>query len=116
MEFILPVVAIEAVGDWSFTKFVEGYRKKPFYKVLGYASYIAVLELFQKTIEVKGLSWANAAWDGWSNIVTGLVALLIFKEKPTLKQFIGMILISFGIFFLGTEAVTTYNNAGKSGK
>jgi multidrug transporter EmrE-like cation transporter len=116
MEFILPVVAIEAVGDWGFTKFVQGYRKHLGFKVLGYAAYIAVLELFQKTIEVKGLAWANGAWDGWSNIATGLVALLIFNEKPTSKQFLGLILISVGIFFLGTDAITTYNNAGKSGK
>jgi multidrug transporter EmrE-like cation transporter len=116
MEYILPVVAIEAVGDWSFTKFVELHRKNLFYKILGYASYIGVLELFQKTIEVKGLAWANGAWDGWSNIATGLVAVLIFKEKPTLKQFLGLLLISVGIFFLGTDAITTYNNPGHSGK
>lgn len=113
MEFIIPIVSIEALGDWSFTKFVEGYRKNLLYKVLGYLSYIGVLEMFQKTIERKGLSWANSAWDGWSNIGTSLVALLLFGEKPTLKELFGIALISLGLFFLGTKGVTTYNNGGK---
>jgi multidrug transporter EmrE-like cation transporter len=113
MDLIIPIVSIEALGDWSFTKFVQGQRKNIFYKLLGYLSYIGVLEMFQKTIERKGLSWANSAWDGWSNIATGLVALVVFKEKPSFKEFIGIILICIGIFFLGTDGITTYNNGGK---
>ncbi len=110
MQFILPVVAIEAVGDWSFTKYVQEGQKHIFYKVLGYLSYIGVLELFQKTIQSHGLAWANSAWDGYSNIATGAVALLIFKEKPTWKELFGIALISVGIFFLGTDSIASYAN------
>ena len=113
MEFIIPIVSIEALGDWSFTKFVELHRKNPFFKVLGYVCYIGVLELFQKVIEVKGLAWANSSWDGWSNIATGAVALFIFGEKPTLREFLGMILISVGLVFLGQNGIASYNNSGK---
>jgi multidrug transporter EmrE-like cation transporter len=108
MDFILAIVTIESLGDWSFTKFVEQGRKHVWYKVLGYVCYVGLLELFQKTIETKGLSWANSAWDGYSNIATGLVAILLFKEKPTWTQLIGMILISIGIMFLGTDGVVNY--------
>lgn len=108
MQTILAVVGIEAIGDWSLTKYIQQGRIYLPYKVLGYLCYIGVLELFQNVIQVKGLSWANSAWDGWSNIATGLVALLIFHEKPTIKQFIGMFLISVGIFFLGTDAIASY--------
>lgn len=113
MELIIPIVSIEALGDWSFTKFVQGRRDNIFYKVLGYISYVGVLEMFQKTIERKGLSWANSAWDGWSNLATSLVAVFIFGEKPTIKELFGIGLISLGLFFLGTNGVTTYNNGGK---
>jgi multidrug transporter EmrE-like cation transporter len=78
------------------------------YRILGYVCYIGVLELFQKSIAIKGLAWTNSAWDGWSNIATGAVALFIFKEKPRLKEFLGMILISVGIFFLGTDGIASY--------
>ena len=110
MQFILPVVAIEAVGDWSFTHYVQEGRKNIFYKILGYLSYIGVLELFQKTIQSHGLAWANSAWDGYSNIATGAVALFVFKEKPSWKEIFGILLVSVGLFFLGTDSIASYSN------
>jgi drug/metabolite transporter (DMT)-like permease len=32
----------------------------------------------------------------------------MFKEQPNLKEFLGMILISVGIFFLGTDGIASY--------
>ena len=110
MQYILPVVAIEAIGDWSFTHYIKEQRKQPLFKLIGYVSYIAILELFQKTIESHGLSWANSAWDGWSNIATGAVALLVFKEKPSKTELLGMALISLGLFFLGTDSIASYTS------
>jgi multidrug transporter EmrE-like cation transporter len=110
MEYMFPIVGIEALGDWSFTRFVQDHRKNVFYKILGYLSYIGILELFQKSIETQGLSWTNSAWDGWSNLTTGAVAILYFGERPSLKQFIGILLISLGLFLLGTNGVHTYGN------
>jgi multidrug transporter EmrE-like cation transporter len=110
MDFIAAIVSIEALGDWSFTKFIQEGRKHPIYKAIGYLSYIAVLEFFQTAIENKGLSWANSAWDGWSNLATGAVALFIFGEKPSMKQLMGMILISLGLFLLGTDGIQSYTN------
>lgn len=111
MQFILPVVAIEALGDWSFAKYIQEGQKHIFYKVLGYLSYIGVLELFQKTIRSNGLAWANSAWGGYSNIATSAVALLVFKEKPSWRELFGIVLISAGLFFLGTEPIASYINA-----
>ena len=108
MDYIMRIVAIEAVGDWSFTKFVQTGGQSIFYKLFGYACYIGVLEYFQKAIQINGLSWANSAWDGWSNLATGLVALIVFKEKPTARQLLGMLLVSVGLFFLGSESIANY--------
>lgn len=110
MQYIIPIVSIEAIGDWSFTYFIKEGQKNIFYKMLGYLCYIGVLELFQKSILVKGLAWSNTAWDGWSNIATGLVAILVFKEKPSLKEFIGIALVSLGLFLLGTDGIASYVN------
>jgi multidrug transporter EmrE-like cation transporter len=110
MNYIGPVVITEAIGDWSFTKYVQGNRKNPFYRLFGYICYIGVLEFFQKTIELKGLTWANSAWDGWSNLITFLIAFLLFGERPSMQAFFGIILISLGLFFIGTDAVATYGN------
>jgi multidrug transporter EmrE-like cation transporter len=108
MEYITPIVAIEAIGNWSFTKFVQSGNQSIFYKLFGYVCYIGVVEFFQIAIFKKGLVWANTAWDGWSNIATGLVGLIIFQEKPTLQQLFGMILVSIGLFFLGSERTADY--------
>lgn len=113
MEFIASVVAIEAIGDWGFTKYIQEGRKNIWYKLLGYISYIGVLEFFQNAIQTHGLSWANSAWDGWSNVATGAVAILGFGEKPSLKEYVGIALISMGIFFLGTDGIAKYTDVNK---
>jgi uncharacterized membrane protein len=113
MQYVASIIGIEAIGDYSFTKYVQGERKNILYKILGYVAYITMTELFQFSIEKQGLIWTNTAWDGWSNIVTGLIALLVFKEKPTLKEFIGILLVSGGLVFLGTRPIASYNNGSK---
>lgn len=108
MEHIGPIVGIEALGDWSFTQYLKTGKSQIGYKIFGYLCYVGVLEFFQKAIQSNGLSWANSAWDGWSNITTGLVALIAFHERPTARQLMGMILISVGLFFLGSESIAAY--------
>jgi multidrug transporter EmrE-like cation transporter len=108
MEYIIPIVSIEALGDWSFTKFISEGKKNIFYKLLGYLSYIGVLEMFQSSIQQKGLAWTNTAWDGFSNIFTGAVAVLYFKERPSLKEWAGILLVIVGIFLLGTDGIKKY--------
>lgn len=110
MEFIASIVTIEALGDWGFTKFIQEGRKNVYYKILGYTCYVAILEFFQNAIQTKGLSWANSAWDGWSNLATGAVALFVFGEKPSLKQLAGIIMISLGLFLLGTDGIQSYTD------
>ena len=101
MDFILGIVTIEALGDYQLAL----YAKDPkwYYLGLGYGAYAILLALFISSIKRMGLAWSNSAWDGWSNLATGLVAILILKEKPNPKELIGMILISAGLFLLGTK-------------
>ncbi len=101
MEFIAGIVTIGAAGDYQLAR----YAKEGQWWQLGsgYAAYAITISLFIKTIKDKGLAWANSAWDGWSNLATGAVALLLLGEKPTMKEFLGMVLISAGLFLLGTR-------------
>ncbi len=101
MDFIAGIVTIEAFGDYMLAR----YAKEPVWWSLGagYASYAILLSMFIKAIRNKGLAWANSAWDGWSNLATGLVAILAFGEKPTGKEYLGIALISAGLFLLGTR-------------
>lgn len=109
MEFILSIVTVEAFGDWAFAKYVKENRQHPVLKAIGYMCYIALLELFQRAIELNGLVWANTAWDGWSNLATGAVAIFVMNEKPSFKEWIGIVLITIGLFFLGTNGTNGYH-------
>ena len=64
--------------------------------------------LFVGAIRDKGLAWSNTAWDGWSTLATGAVAIIFLNERPTLKDCIGIALTSIGLIILGfkgTKAV-----------
>ena len=103
MEFVAGIVTIEAFGDYMLALYAKAAEPVWWTLGLGYASYAILLSMFIKAIRDKGLAWANSAWDGWSNLATGLVAIMVLKEKPTGKEFLGMLLISAGLFLLGTR-------------
>jgi multidrug transporter EmrE-like cation transporter len=98
MEYIIPIVSIEAFGDFQLAKYVEDNSTTRL--LLGYGAYAGVVSLFIKSIEKKGLAWSNSAWDGWSNLATGAVAIFVLGERPTSRQYLGIVLISAGLFLL----------------
>lgn len=101
MEFIAGIVTIEAAGDYQLALYAK--ESKWWQLGLGYSAYAILLSMFIKAIKDKGLAWANSAWDGWSNLATGIVAILVLGERPSMKEFFGMLLISAGLFLLGTR-------------
>ena len=98
MEFIIPIVSIEAFGDYQLAKYVED--NSTLRLVVGYGAYAGIVSLFIKSIEKKGLAWSNSAWDGWSNLATGAVAIFVLGERPSQRQYLGIFLISAGLFLL----------------
>ena len=107
MEFILPIVGIEAFGDYHLAKYATNSSLSSL--GLGYASYAALLALFIASIRKMGLAWSNSAWDGWSNIATGLVAIFILKEKPSTHELMGIVLISTGLVLLGLNGTKNHS-------
>lgn len=105
MDFVAGIVTIEAFGDYQLARYA---KEAQWWQLgLGYGSYAILLSMFIKAIKEKGLAWANSAWDGWSNLATGLVALIALRERPTTKELLGMGLISAGLFLLGTRGTAT---------
>ena len=98
---VARIVLSEAVGDLSFAKFIEGGRRDPILKAVGYGAYASTLEAFQDSIEEKGLLYSNGMWDAWSNLATGSLAIVIMGERPTQMELMGYVLISAGIFLVG---------------
>ncbi len=77
--------------------------------MIGYGAYAAVLLLFVQSIKKMGLAWSNTAWDGWSNIATGAVAIFILKEKPKPREWLGILFVSAGLFLLGLDGTKRGN-------
>ena len=100
---IARIVISEALGNLSFAKFVEGGRQNFLLKAFGYATYVLVLETFQDSIESKGLLWSNGQWDAWSNLATGLVAILFLGEWASPIQLLGYAMITMGIYLIGSK-------------
>lgn len=107
MEYIIPIVGIEAYGDYNLAKYaMKGTHIEDFF--IGCVSYFIVIVLFVYSIRDKGLAWSNTAWDGWSTLATGGVAVAFLNERPTLQDYIGIGLTSLGLIILGfkgTKAV-----------
>lgn len=101
MEYILPIVLIEAFGDYNLAKYTRTNSNTEL--GLGFASYGAVLLIFIESIRKMGLAWTNTAWDGWSNLATGFVAVFILKERPSTMQIGGMIIVFIGLAMLGLD-------------
>ena len=108
MEYILPIVLIEAFGDYNLANYVKTNSNVEL--AMGFSSYAAVLLIFIESIRKMGLAWSNTAWDGWSNLATGFVAIFIMKERPTPLQIGGIIIVFIGLAMLGLEGtkVRTY--------
>ena len=100
MEYVVPIVALEAVGDSMLKLYATGSAWT--FAAAGYVFYGMLLWLFVRVIQVKGLAWANSAWDGYSNIATMFVGIVIFKEKVSTQELLGMLFIAAGCFLLGT--------------
>jgi len=99
MEYIIPIVLIEAFGDYNLAKYIDTSSNVQL--GMGFASYGVVVLIFIESIRKMGLAWSNAAWDGWSNLATGSVAIFILKERPSSMQIGGMILVFIGLIMLG---------------
>jgi len=109
MEYIIPIVAIEAYGDYNLANYAtKGSHIQDFF--LGCLSYLSVLVLFVASIRDKGLAWSNTAWDGWSTLATSGVAVGLLNERPSLQEYIGIGLTSLGLIILGFKGTRASNS------
>jgi multidrug transporter EmrE-like cation transporter len=56
--------------------------------------------LFYKALSVKGMAILNVLWDATSSILIALVGVLIFGEKLSLLNWLGIFLCTAGIILV----------------
>jgi multidrug transporter EmrE-like cation transporter len=102
MEYIIPIVGIEAYGDYMLAQYATKGDIQNF--VVGSTSYFVLLILFVKAIKDKGLAWSNTAWDGWSTLATSAVAVFALGERPSFTQMVGIAFTVLGLVLLGLDS------------
>jgi multidrug transporter EmrE-like cation transporter len=101
MEYIIPIVVIEAYGDYMLANYALKGGVHNF--AVGSVSYFVLLILFVKAIKDKGLAWSNTAWDGWSTLATSSVAIFSLGERPSFVQMAGIGFTCLGLILLGFD-------------
>jgi drug/metabolite transporter (DMT)-like permease len=94
---------VEGAGDLALKKYATGGATWLF--TFGTSVYIALALILTRLFTTLGFAITNAYWDATSNLFTMGVGYLILKESYTLRQWIGMIIVSLGLYLINGTAI-----------
>ena len=96
---IINLSLSEIIGDFAYKQFADNGGIKWF--GIGSTGYISLIYFLIKSLQGSQVLLVNAAWDGMSVILESIAAIVFLGEFFTdKKQYLGIILIALGIFFL----------------
>jgi drug/metabolite transporter (DMT)-like permease len=107
VSFVLGItVAVEALALFGIQKYAKtsGQRGSIKYMVMACVFYgLLVPWLLYKMMKYEGVGTVNFLWNIFSTISGFMIGMLLFQEKVTNLQFIGvgLGLLSFGLIILG---------------
>ena len=91
-------IVVEVIGDAMLTA-SHGYD----HALLGIAAIIAIVFsffLFSKILHIIDLPIAYATWCGVGTVATALIGVLYYKEKMSLTNIAGLLIMTIGIVML----------------
>jgi multidrug transporter EmrE-like cation transporter len=91
----LLLTLVESVGDYALKRFATG--GSPAFSALGFGVYGALAAILVWLFKTLGLAITNAYWDALSNVAGMAMGFFLLQESYTLRQWIGMILLTFGM-------------------
>jgi drug/metabolite transporter (DMT)-like permease len=89
---------VEGAGDLALKKYAIGGASWLY--AFGTGIYILLASILVWLFKHLGFAITNAYWDATSNLFTMGVGYLILKESYTLRQWVGMIIVSVGIYLI----------------
>jgi multidrug transporter EmrE-like cation transporter len=89
---------VESVGDFSLKKYAITDSKG--FLGIGVAVYTILAGILGWLMKTNGLAIVNAFWDATSNVLTMALGGLVFNETYTVRQWIGMVVVTLGIFMM----------------
>jgi multidrug transporter EmrE-like cation transporter len=88
----------EAIGDYALKKYAIGGGLV--FAAVGVLTYMGLSGILIWLFKTLGLAITNAYWDAMSNIMTMAMGYFIFNEVYTIKQWIGMFVVTAGILLI----------------
>lgn len=107
IEYTLLIIIIlisicELIGQ-SCLKYLNIHDKQYQFYLFGVISYAIVCYLLLQSYNFKGMGMINVLWSGMSVLVILTASIIIFEEKLTLFDKIGVLLILIGMFLVTLE-------------
>jgi multidrug transporter EmrE-like cation transporter len=88
----------EALGDYSLKKYaMEG---GVVFATIGVLTYLGLSGILIWLFKTLGLAITNAYWDATSNLMTMAIGYFVFNEFYTIKQWIGMFIVTAGLILI----------------
>lgn len=109
---IIIIVAILESLSHANLKYVYNSQNKKYF-ILSIALYAIICVLLYIVYHYKTLASATALWSGMSIILALFIGWKVFNEHLTPADYIGIILIVIGIYFItfeGIHGMETYKN------
>jgi multidrug transporter EmrE-like cation transporter len=92
---ILLVALLEALAQCSI--YYSNVSKNDAFFILGIFFYVCVSFAVYKAYHYKGIGMVNAIWSAIVIVLLLIVGVLLFKEKISTQEFIGIAFIIIGI-------------------
>ena len=89
----------EIFGDFSLKKYTTS--DKTIYLILGLIGYATVIFFLLRALrESKTVLYVNGMWDGINAVIASVFAIIIGERLGAPKQYLGLVFIIVGLFFL----------------
>jgi multidrug transporter EmrE-like cation transporter len=93
---------VEGVGDFALKKYAIGGPTS--WLPVGVSLYVALAFILVWLFQHVGFAILNASWDGLSNVFTMAVGYLVFKEVYSVREWLGMAMITLGLVLMNGHA------------
>jgi multidrug transporter EmrE-like cation transporter len=89
----MVLTATEVVGDTA--------ARAGNMPLVTYAAYLLLAYQLQRVFKYNGMGLTNAYWNAYTNITHTVIGMVIFREKLSSQQLVGIALVTLGIVLLG---------------
>lgn len=103
LAIILSIAFFELIAQSSIKYFHKTEKTQYIYYFIAIICYSVIAYLLTLSYEHKGMGVTNLIWSGISITIILTAGMLLYDEKPTIYDVIGLCLIISGITFIMYE-------------